>query len=534
MKKYNDEEISIINEKRNFLLSLRKKKLNKKILEKRNNFININNENQNQNSNKCVDVKKSNSFISNIKSKFNELLSDKNNNETNYIKTLNEIIKYLQNSFKDIQLNEISMPLIEYKIINKIYNDLTINKYINNYEILNLLLIIFSCILFIYNYCLDSDILKKDFILDKKYVIFYLSLFDIENDEVIYNSYKFIGLLSHDSVEIKKIMLDEKILEKIINHNKYDNEKEIIEVKIWCISQFDINIKYNENSELCLRLQDFYIFVFNNYINNNNYNNELLNNYIKILTNLSFCIGEEYINNLLKTNILNYLLESNINNKLSKEHILTIIGNMNYISNPKIYFYLYNITIQYLISIILDKKNSEDIIGLSYWCINNYCIYKNLCLDIYFEKNLLSINKNYIIKNEKINENIFNEICIGYVNLIRSINEDKKYILIKKYNIISLIIQGFKKIELFQNINKIGVNVIEIIFALLTIDNEELINYNRYIFESEGGNEYIFEKINNILLEQNNIKNTELDENEINILEFINYIKSKLLDFDYD
>ena len=120
------------------------------------------------------------------------------------------------------------------------------------------------------------------------------------------------------------------------------------------------------------------------------------------------------------------------------------------------------------------------------------------------------------------------------MNLIRSINEDKKYILIKKYNIISLIIQGFKKIELFQNINKIGVNVIEIIFALLTIDNEELINYNRYIFESEGGNEYIFEKINNILLEQNNIKNTELDENEINILEFINYIKSKLLDFDYD
>lgn len=534
MKKYNDIEISIINEKRNFLLSLRKKKLNKNLFEKRSNYLNENNENQNLN---FIEEEKHNTFINNIKYKFNELLLDKNKDETNYITILNDIIKYLQNSFKDIELNIITKPLIETKIIAKIYNDLTIKKYINNYEILNLILIIFSSIVFLYNYCQNTDILKNNFISDNKYILLYLSLLDIENDEVIYNLYKFIGLLSHNSVEIKKILFNYKFLEKIINNNVYDNEKEIIEVKIWCISQFDMNIIYNENIDLCLKLQDFYIFIFNNYLLNNIYNNEFLVNYLKIITNLSFCMNEEYIKNLINSKIIDFCLDTNINKQLSKKNLLLIFGNMNYISNTKSLCQLYILTIQYLINIILDKKNDDDIIGLSLWCINNFTIYKEFCLDIFFKKNLLNINKNYIIKNQNINDNIFYEICFGYSNLIRCINEDKKYILIKEYNIMSLIIEGFKKINIFQNI-KIVASVIEIIFALLTFDNEELVNYNRYIFECEGGNEYIFDKINNILLEQSNLYNKEksddLNENEYNILEFIKYIKIKLLDYNDD
>ena len=529
MKQYNDIEISIINEKRNFLLSLRKKKLNKNLFEKRSNYVNKNNENQNLN---FVEEEKHNTFINNIKFKFNELLLEINKDETNYINILNDIIKFLQSSFNDIELNKIEKPLIETKVIAKIYNDLTIKKYIKNYEILNLLLIIFSCIIFLYNYCQNSDILKNNFISGNKYILLYLSLLDIENDEVIYNLYKFIGLLSHNSVEIKKILFNAKFLEKIINNNLYDNEKDIIEVKIWCISQFDMNNIYNENIDLCLKLQDFYILVFNNYLLKNIHNNEFLVNYLKIITNLSFCMNEDYIKNLLNSKIIDFFLDSNINKQLSKKNLLLIIGNMNYISEPKSICQLYILTIQYLINIILDKKNGEDIIGLSLWCINNYTIYKELCLDIYFKKNLLTINKNYIIKNQKISGNIFYEICLGYANLIRCINDDKKYILIKEYNIMSLIIEGFKKVEIFQNI-KIGASVIEIIFALLTFDNEELVNYNRYIFESEGGNEHIFGKINNILLQQNNIYNEEKnDAIEYNILEFIKYIKIKLLDYD--
>lgn len=46
-----------------------------------------------------------------------------------------------------------------------------------------------------------------------------------------------------------------------------------------------MNIKYNKNKDLCFKIQKFYIFVYNN---NNNYNDELLENFFKIINNLSY------------------------------------------------------------------------------------------------------------------------------------------------------------------------------------------------------------------------------------------------------
>ena len=332
-------------------------------------------------------------------------------------------------------------------------------------------------------------------------------------------------------------LYNEKILEKIVNNNLNDDyDEEIIEVKLWCISQFEMKKKFIENKELCLKIQKYYIYIFNKFLTekNNNFDddNEFLINYLKVISNLSYCIDEEYINNLLETNIINYLLDSNINKNLPKKNILMTIGNMNSISNQKLSLELYQISIKFLLDIIIDKENNDDIRELSLWCINNFSDYKNICLDIYFNKNLLAINKNYIIKSKIIDENIFNEICIGYHNLIHNINEEHKIIIIKEYNIISLIIQGFRKIEKFENINKLGNCVIEVIFSLLTIDNEELVNFCRIIFETERGNEYIFEKINLLLLEQNNLN--ELNESEYNILKFIHFIQKRLLDFEYN
>ncbi len=431
------------------------------------------------------------------------------------------------------------MKLIESLMLEKIiqYN-LIKNQFIYNQEILNLLLLIFSCILFIYNKLQNAQILKYIFKSNKNYINLYLSLFNIEDDETIYNTYKFIGLLSQDSIEITEKLYNGNFLHKIISNNLYDNIKDIIEIKVWCISQFEMNIKYNKNKDLCFKIQKFYIFVYNNYINNNNYNDELLENFLKIINNLSYCISEDYIKNLLNSKIIHFLLDTKINENISKENILRIIGNMNYISNNKISLELYNISINYIMNIILDKKSNEDIICAALWCINNFIDNKNLCSEIFFKKNILNIYRNYILKNDKININIFNEICISYQSLIRNMNEDQKNFIIKDYNITSLIIQGFKKLEKFENIIKLAKYIVEIIFGLLTIDDEELVNYCRFIFENEGGNEYIFEKINLLLLEQNNIYNNqqfqELNENEYNIFKFIHYIKTKLLDFEYD
>ena len=507
MKKCNND-LFILRDKKNFMLSLRKKNLNKKLLEKRNNYtLNIDKERKNSKKANHKSENNKNNFINNIKYKFSEILSDKNKDEKNYLKCLMEIFEFIKDSFNDIEISNINEPLIESLTLEKIILNCIEKNQNNKKEILNILLPIFSCIIFIYNHLQNSQILKYNFISKKKYINFYLSLLSIKDDEIIYNVYKFLELLSHGSSKIMEQLYNENILEKIMENNFYDNEKEILEIKVCCISQFDMNIQYKENINLCLKIQNFYIFVYNNFIAKNNYNEELLKNFFKIISNLSYCISEEYIMNLLNSRIIHFLIEPHIKKIISKDNILKLIGNMNYISNNKLSLELYNISIGYIMKIILDKQSKEDIIGLALWCINNFADCEYLCLDIFFEKNILNIYRNYIITNQIIDSNLFYEICISFQSLIRHINEEKRKFIIKDYNIISLIIQGFKKIESKKNINKLSQRIVELIFSLLTIDDEELVNYCRFIFEKEGGNEYVFEKINLLLLEQNNTYN---------------------------
>jgi hypothetical protein len=99
----------------------------------------------------------------------------------------------------------------------------------------------------------------------------------------------------------------------------------------------------------------------------------------------------------------------------------------------------------------------------------------------------------------------------------------------------SCIVEGFKKLENIKNIYKVGQNTIEVIFLLLTFHNEELVNFNRNVFEIKGGNEYIFDKIKFIFLQQNDPNNKEqiIETNEeYNILEFIHFIQTHLIHYE--
>ena len=167
---------------------------------------------------------------------------------------------------KNYKAKTISEPLIESAIIEKIYNDLMIKKYINNKEILNKVLVIYSCVVFIYNHFPHTNAFKNKFISNIKYINLYMSLLDSQDDEeVIYNVYKFMGLLCHKSSEIMIKLYNEKIMDKIIDNNIFDADNDIIQIKTWCISLFDINIKYNENINLSLKIQKYYFFVFYNF-----------------------------------------------------------------------------------------------------------------------------------------------------------------------------------------------------------------------------------------------------------------------------
>ena len=356
-----------------------------------------------------------------------------------------------------------------------------------------------------------------------------------DDEEIIYYTYKFIVFLVKDSDNISKKLYEYELFEQIINNKQFEDNLDIVMIKICLISNFELFSEYNKNKQLSLNIQKFYISIYNEYIRNKNFENEIFEYFIKTIKAVSYCFDDDYIRNLLDSKIITFLLNLDENKNLFIESLLAIIGNMSLTQNEDILQEIYKEVIQYLINKIKSDKSNEYIMGLTLWNINNFATNKNLCCNIFFDKNLLLIYQDYIIKQEIIDENIFNEICFSYKNIILTINEDKKYFLIKEHNLISLVIDGFKKIKNINNYIKTGKRIVEVLFLLFTIKDSDVCDYNKFTFENKGGVEYILDKISNILLEENNIENgvDESDERiskEEELLSFINFIKNNLLE----
>ena len=534
MKDYSIDEENILEEKRNFLLSLRKTKINLKLFEGRN-ISRLNT----KNIPKIFDDENSN-IINNIKLKFNEMFLEENNNEEKFLIILNDLVEKFHSLFKNNKIKYISEELIESSIIEKIYEHLMINKYINNNEIVSLVLIIFSLIIFLYNKFPHLTIYKNKFLFNEKYFILYSALLNSNDDEIIYYTYKFIGLLTHDSKDIFTKLFDSKILEQIINNKNFENNIDIITIKLGCISNFNLASNYKKDIPLCLNIQNLYISIFNDYILKNNYTKELLEYFVKIIKNLSYITDDTYLRNLLNSKIIRFLIniDKEDENKLT-ENILIIIGNMNFSSNEEIISELYKDVIQYLINIISNTKYKYNnyILGLALWNINSFLEIKNLCYETFFKYKLISLYENYIFVNQIINENTFNEMCLSFKNLIIFIIEDKNFIYIKEHRIISLIIEGFKKINNNNDLIKIAENTINVLILLFSINNKDISNYFTTNFENMGGIEYIFDKIREQILEhhKNDLKNNinkESDNKENELLKLIDIIQKKIFSSD--
>ena len=472
--------------------------------------------------------------ISNIKSKFNEILLEANTTEKNFSNILNELLKQFESFIEYNKIIDIKGEIIESSVMEKIYENLILHGYINNEEILLNVLLLFSIELFLCNNFTVLKIYKYKFISEDKYINLYSLILKSSSDEIIYNAYKFIALLAKDSADIFIKLYDYKILEQIINCNKFDNNKEIIKLKLFCISNFALDSKYNEDFKLSLKIQNLYISIFNEFIINKEIENELFLYFVKTIKNLSFCSNEIYLQNLLDSNIIQFLINFDKKNNSITEDLLTIIGNMSIILNEEILSRLHKEVIEYLLNIIIDDKLNVFLIGLTLWCINNFLEGKNLCYEIFFKNELISIYKNYILNHEVLDENIFKEICLSYNNLSVYIIESKQYFLFIKHDLITLIIDGFKKIKEINNLEKTGKNIIEFLILLFTVNDKYISDYNKFTFESQGGNEYIFNKINNIFLEKgdNGISDNICDENnkdENRLLKIIDLIKKNLL-----
>ena len=279
-----------------------------------------------------------------------------------------------------------------------------------------------------------------------------------------------------------------------------------------------------------------YLFVFNEYILKNNYTNELLEHFIKIIKNLSFVTDDVFLKNIIDSKIISFLINiDKENDNKYTENILIIIGNMNFSSNEEIMSQIHKEVIQFLINIIKNEKYKYNnyILGLALWNINSFLEIKNLCYETFFKYELILIYQKYILENKIINENAFNEICLSLKNLIIYIIEDENFYLIKKHNIISLIIEGFKKLNKNNDMIKIAENTINVLLLLFSINNKDISNFITINFENMGGIEYIFDKIREIFLEhhKNNLKNNidkEIDNKENELLKLLDFIQKKI------
>ena len=529
MKNYSIEEKNIIEEKRKFLLSLRKNKINFKLFEGRN-ISAINNNNKKLN----IFDEKRNITIIQIKSKFNEMVSKTNIQEEKLLNSLNELLDIFSSfieSNKNININE---EIIESSVLEKLYRIIMLNGFINNEEIITNILIIFSTEIFIYNHFVTFKIYKNKYVADDRYINLISSLLNVNIDNIVYNTYKFIGLLSKDSQDIFNKLYEYKIFEKIINHHEFNDNIEMVRIKLFCICGFKLKSIYKNDLKLSLEIQVFYNFIFNKYILNKTVDDEFMIYFVKLIKNLSWCINDDYLKNLLESGIIQFLLDYDKRNNSITKKLLKIIGNMSSTLNEEIYSGLYKEVIQFLIDNILNNKHNDSTNSLILWNINNFLVNYNFCFDIFFQYDLITIFKNYLLGNKNIDENIFNEICLGFRNLIFSINHFKKYYLCKKYNIISLIINGFRKIDKINYLNKTGKNILEILFLLFIIKDKEISEFNKFTFEASGGNEYIFDTLKTLLLEQDineqNIFKPDKNNNTGNeLLQYINVIETKIL-----
>ena len=205
MKSYSIEKQNILEEKRKFSLILRKNKINFKLFEGRHLPKNHNKKISN------IFDESNNITINNIRSKFDDILLDINSNEESFLNILDELLEKFE-SFIEFNKNlEINEEIIKSPVLEKIYENLIIHGYINNEKIVLDALLIFSMELFLYNHFPDLKLYKNKYITEDKYIYLFFSFLNFDSEEIIYNTYKFIGLLAKDSEDIFNKLYEYKI-----------------------------------------------------------------------------------------------------------------------------------------------------------------------------------------------------------------------------------------------------------------------------------------------------------------------------------
>ena len=507
-------------------LSLRKKKLQEKISERRKIEYTNNNIIDTENKFHLKDF----IFLNiSFKDLINQMLVDYKEKET-----IKNLLLKMCNVLKE-RINSEGITLIG-NIYNFNMNDFIENNWINNlYQIIILylkdpdIIVIISRLL-----CYSSDFFNKDavnennninllydkadhlnrcgyFISSDKYIDLYNKLFDIYlkekkeiNEEIIYHLVFFIGNLALNEPDNQENLYISRTLNYILD--SVDMEKDsnlLIDVKIWCLSKFDLKEKFLIDLDLSLKIQKIYIELFMNQfkfnlfdgINRDMNENNIFYNFLELIVNSTNCTEVDYVQNLIKSNILEFLMD-NINNKSTKM-ILSILYIFLNLTNAETSLLnrLINIgLIQFFKNIFSDKTLDKEIYNVAIISINNLLNEPQLWNKVLLDGGILKIFCVWL-KDKNIDANFFNEICFGIYSVLPFCNKENLEKILDEYFIIQLTCEAMKNILLNdKNIcpEYFGVFISLINQILMNVDNDYNLKENILVkFGSVNGIEII-------------------------------------------
>ena len=510
-------------------LTLRKKKLAEKISQKRNidylNSTQLINNTLNTMQNNTIQfnfekIVKLNESFEDLISKLSTELKD----EEKITKLLTKIIIIIEQrikseSYKTKLIGNIydfkAQVLPENKLIEKLYQLILI--YMKDAEIMELitrLLYLSTLFINIFSVKEDSGLLDQYgrlnkngyFLSSDKYIDIYNKIFEIyikeKNKKIIYFMVIFIANIAENEKGNQEDLCTSGTLNYVINSIDIENDNlHELDMKIWCLSKFDLGEKYNIDLELSLKIQKIYIEI---YLNQSKYNlidkinetmdeNNFFYNFLKVIENLSYCIQVGYVEVLYKSNILEFLMD-NVNNE-NQVMINMIIGIFSNLTNADTCLLKRLIDIgglKFLINILLDKNINNEIRGSTMVSINNLLNEPLLWNKVLFDHNLLKIFC-VLLKDKNLDQIIFSEICYGIDIILPFCDTDNLKIIIDEYYIIQLICVAMKNIiennkSIFPNYCSIFINLI---FKFLLEDNDSLKEDIIFKFKSINGIELI-------------------------------------------
>ena len=349
------------------------------------------------------------------------------------------------------------------------------------------------------------------FISSDKYIDLYNKLFDIYlkekkeiNEEIIYHLVFFIGNLALNEPDNQENLYISRTLNYILD--SVDMEKDsnvLIDVKIWCLSKFNLKEKFLIDLDLSLKIQKIYIELFMNQfkfnlfdgINRDMNEDNIFYNFLELIVNSTNCTEVDYVQNLIKSNILEFLMD-NINNKSTKM-ILSILYIFLNLTNAETSLLnrLINIgLIQFFKNIFSDKTLDKEIYNVAIISINNLLNEPQLWNKVLLDGGILKIFCVWL-KDKNIDANFFNEICFGIYSVLPFCNKENLEKILDEYFIIQLTCEAMKNILLNdKNIcpEYFGVFISLINQILMNVDNDYNLKENILVkFGSVNGIEII-------------------------------------------